>query len=117
MSEPESPVGPDPSSAPVKTSTPSATAIFGILLSPAVAFFLLASLWWAENEARIIILMGGSILASVIAGIWSGYRLGLRLAPRNSLRIRVMLATCLLCVGACATLCFGGCLYGDRFSH
>lgn len=88
-------------------------ATLGILLTPAACCFVIGWIWGNSsglNAAIALILI--AIVGSLAAGICSGIRVARRFAGPNGTNVGVAIGLSLLCIGASAIACFGGCLAG-----
>lgn len=84
-----------------------------ILFAPALLCFGIGWLWGNSSGlnaaiALVLIAVGGSLAA----GICGGIRISRRFAGPHGTNVGVTIGLSLLCIGASAIACFGGCLTG-----
>jgi hypothetical protein len=88
-------------------------ATLGILFAPAMLCFAIGWLWGNSsglNAAIALVLI--AVVGSLAAGIWGGIRISRRFAGPHGANVGVTIGLSLLCIGASAIACFGGCLTG-----
>ncbi|MBL9135988.1 MAG: hypothetical protein JNK85_08980 [Verrucomicrobiales bacterium] len=88
-------------------------ATLGILFAPAVCCFLIGAIWGNSSGLNAaLVLVAIAVLGSLAAGICGGIRIARRFAGPNGTNVGVAIGLSLLCIGASAIACFGGCLTG-----